>query len=218
LKDWWVLIARNHGAIAPEKGFDNQFSQEFNLMAVVRFRHAQANDRFPRFFAVPHGSCCGYLSIGLAVRTPFCKNPQSVLLISNPASPDLAFMSHLTYAAVMNSARKPLVWLRGEIKTPPFSLEGRVEAGTLLRRLQEGESLGMPHSRPMPSIGPNCHELRVRDKGHNWRIIYRIDGDAIVIVEVFSKKTQQTPPSVITGCKQRLTRYDKDREGDNQEA
>ena len=39
---------------------------------------------------------------------------------------------------------KPLVWLRGEIKTPPFSQEARLEAGVLLRQLQEGVSLGLP--------------------------------------------------------------------------
>jgi hypothetical protein len=50
------------------------------------------------------------------------------------------------------------VWLHGEIETPPFSQEARVEAGTLLRRLQEGEMLELPHSRPMPSIGKQCHE------------------------------------------------------------
>ena len=52
----------------------------------------------------------------------------------------------------MTSADKPLVWLRGEVKTPPFSLAARIEAGTLLRKLQEGEKLTLPHSRPMPSI------------------------------------------------------------------
>src|SRR5213592_3796736 len=111
--------------------------------------------------------------------------------------------------AAMSSARKPLVWLHGEIKTPPFSKEARIEAGTLLRRLQEGESLGLPHSRPMPSIGPRCHELRVRDAEQNWRIIYRLDADAIVIAEVFAKTTRQTPEHVITTCQRRLRRYDE---------
>src|SRR4051794_28064593 len=97
----------------------------------------------------------------------------------------------------MSDERKPLVWLHGEVKTPPFTLEGRVETGTLLRRLQEGEALGMPHSRPMPSVGSRCHELRVRDEGHNWRVIYRIDPDAIVITEVFTKTTRQTPQRVL---------------------
>lgn len=75
---------------------------------------------------------------------------------------------------------KPLVWLRGRIVTPPFSAEARAEAGGLLRRLQDGESIGMPHSRPMPSIGPRCHELRVRDEGANWRIVYRLDPTVIL--------------------------------------
>lgn len=104
---------------------------------------------------------------------------------------------------------KDIVWLHGEIKTPPFSEEGRIEAGFFLRRIQNGESIGMPWSRPMSSIGPGCHELRVRDEGHNWRIIYRIDPDAILIVDVFAKTTQQTPKAVIDLCQNRLTRYDE---------
>ena len=55
----------------------------------------------------------------------------------------------------------------------------------------------MPHSRPMPSIGRRCHELRIPDDKLSWRIVYRIDEDAIVIAEVFSKKTCKTPKSVI---------------------
>ena len=103
---------------------------------------------------------------------------------------------------------KPLVWLEGEIKTPPFSAGARLEAGLLLRRLQRGEMLGMPHSRPMPSLGPRCHELRINDAGVAWRIIYRIDSDAIVILEVFSKKSGKTPRSVIDACKRRIKEYD----------
>lgn len=109
----------------------------------------------------------------------------------------------------MNDEDKPLVWLEGEIKTPPFSTEARIEAGALLRRLQQGENIGMPHSRPMPSIGKRCHELRVRDEDQNWRIMYRIDSDAIVIVEVFAKKTGATPKKVIDKCKARLKAYDE---------
>jgi phage-related protein len=103
---------------------------------------------------------------------------------------------------------KPLVWLRSEIKTPPFTKTARIEAGILLRRLQRGESIGLPHSRPMPSIGPRCHELRVRDEGDHWRIVYRTDGDAIVIAEIFAKKTNQTPARIIAICKARLKQYD----------
>jgi phage-related protein len=103
---------------------------------------------------------------------------------------------------------KPLVWLRGEVKTPPFSAPARVEAGMLLRRLQDGERLGMPHSRPMPGIGARCHELRVIDAGKTWRIVYRLDADAVVIADVFQKTTPQTPVRVLQDCRRRLRQYD----------
>jgi phage-related protein len=110
----------------------------------------------------------------------------------------------------MDENDKPLVWLHGEIKTPPFSQDARIEAGVLLRRLQQGENLGMPHSRPMPNIGTHCHELRVRDVNQDWRIIYRIDDDSILIIEVFNKTTRATPDNVIEKCKKRLGKYDSD--------
>jgi phage-related protein len=109
----------------------------------------------------------------------------------------------------MRGGDKPLVWLHGEVKTPPLSQQARIETGVLLRRLQQGESLGLPASRPMPSIGPRCHELRIQDEDSTWRLIYRIDSDALVVVEVFSKKTQATPKAVIEICQQRLRRYDE---------
>jgi len=104
---------------------------------------------------------------------------------------------------------KPLIWLQGEIKTPPFSYEARIEAGVLLRRLQRVESLGLPHSRPMPSIGRRCHELRIPDKSSTWRIVYRLDSDAVIIGEIFAKKTQKTPKAVINNCKRRFKHYDE---------
>ena len=107
------------------------------------------------------------------------------------------------------AADKPLVWLHGEIKTPPFSKDGRIETGVLLRRLQRGENLSLPHSRPMVAIGARCHELRVVDRDGTWRIVYRTDPDAIVIVDVFSKKTRATPGEVIDRCRSRLRRYDE---------
>ena len=81
-------------------------------------------------------------------------------------------------------------------------------AGFLPRLLQRGEIPGMPHSRPMPSIGARCHELRIGDDRQDWRIIYRIDIDAIVILAVFSKKTRRTPRRVIDACRERQRRYD----------
>lgn len=108
----------------------------------------------------------------------------------------------------MSEDHKPRVWLHGEVKTPPFSHEARLEAGFLLRMLQAGEKLSLPQSRPMPSIGRRCHELRVVDEDGTWRIMYRTDDDAIVIAEVFQKKTQTTPQKAIRICKDRLRDYD----------
>jgi phage-related protein len=101
----------------------------------------------------------------------------------------------------VTSGDKPLVWLKGEVKTPPFSSTARLEA-------QQGETLGMPHSRPLPSVGPRCHELRINDERATWRIVYRIDSDAIIILEVFSKKSRAMPETVIDVCKKRLKDYD----------
>ena len=108
----------------------------------------------------------------------------------------------------MAQTDKPLVWLHGEVRAPPLSEAARIEAGYVLRRLQRGESVGMPHSRPLPIIGPRCHELRINDVGATWRIIYRIDADAIVIAEVFNKKTAATTKAVVDTCKRRLREYD----------
>jgi phage-related protein len=111
----------------------------------------------------------------------------------------------------MAAKDKPLVWLRGEVKTPPFARAARIEAGVLLRRLQRGEKLSLPHSRPMPSIGSRCHELRIQDEDKSWRIIYRTENDAIVILEVFRKTTKETPLRIVADCKRRLKQYEATR-------
>ena len=104
--------------------------------------------------------------------------------------------------------RKALVWVRGEVKTPPFSEAARLETGVLLERLKLGEKLSLPHSRPMPSIGRSCHELRITDENKSWRIVYGIRVDAIVVFGVFPKTTRRTPKKEMDACKARLRRYD----------
>lgn len=104
----------------------------------------------------------------------------------------------------MGDQDKPLIWLEGEVKSPPFSPEARMEAGFLLRKIQRGDKLSLPHSRPMPVIGSRVHELRINDRNKTWRIIYHIAEDAIVILEVFKKKTGKTPQKIIDVCKKRL--------------
>ncbi|MBF0106051.1 MAG: type II toxin-antitoxin system RelE/ParE family toxin [Deltaproteobacteria bacterium] len=108
----------------------------------------------------------------------------------------------------MSKNDKPLVWLKGEVKTPPFSSEARIEAGYLLRCLQQGKKLSLPESRPMPSIGKSCHELKIIDQNVTWRIVYRLNKDAVIILAVFKKKTQKTPKEIIDVCQSRLKNYD----------
>lgn len=99
------------------------------------------------------------------------------------------------------------------MKTPPFSAEARLEAGYLRRQLQTGIKLGLPHSRPMRSIGVRCHELRIQNADQTWRIVYRLDHDAIVLLDVFSKRTPKTPKSTIDACKKRMKQYDAAKKG-----
>jgi phage-related protein len=79
--------------------------------------------------------------------------------------------------------------------------------GFFLRRLQRGEKLAMPESKPMPDVGRRCQELRIVDGNKIWRIMYRVDEDATVILEVFQKQTRATPQRGIDNCKKRLKDY-----------
>jgi len=59
----------------------------------------------------------------------------------------------------------------------------------------------------MTTIGSNCHKLRINDEEKTWRIIYFIDDEAIVILDIFDKTTNKTPKKVIEICQKRLRQY-----------
>lgn len=65
----------------------------------------------------------------------------------------------------------------------------------------------MPEARAMGTIGAGCHELRIRDGSTDWRIIYLLEPDAVVILDVFQKKSQQTPKHIIDTCRKRIALY-----------
>lgn len=65
-------------------------------------------------------------------------------------------------------------------------------------------------SRPMPTIGDRCHELRIIDEDTTWRILYHLAEDAVVILEVFEKKTRATPKRVLESARARFKRYLRD--------
>src|ERR1700694_3711713 len=101
---------------------------------------------------------------------------------------------------------RPLVWL-DSFGSPPMGKDASREAAFSIRRVQRGELLSLPLSGPMPEIGPRCHELRIRDVNTTWRIIYRIDDDAIIIVNTFAKKTGKTPENAKELSRTRLKTY-----------
>jgi phage-related protein len=107
--------------------------------------------------------------------------------------------------------RRPVVFLAERVKTPPFSEAARKEAGALLALVQEGEELRFPTSRPLPVVGPRCHELRVNDQDVTWRIIYRVDPTVVLVPTLFAKKTRTLPRRIITLCRRRLADYDEQR-------
>ena len=111
----------------------------------------------------------------------------------------------------MSTKHKPLVWLHELPKTPPLSQKARIEIGYLLRLLQSGVNLSLPQSRPMQSIGVHCHELRIQDENKIWRLFYRVDADAIIVVLWLEKKTNKTSDEVINLCRKRLKFYDMER-------
>ena len=49
--------------------------------------------------------------------------------------------------------------------------EVRGELADAIARLERGQMLSMPLSRPMPSIGAGVHELRFRDRSGIYRTI-----------------------------------------------
>ncbi len=83
----------------------------------------------------------------------------------------------------------------------------RGELADAIARLERGHLLSMPLSRPMPSIGAGVHELRFRDRGGIYRVIYWFaGGGAIWLLHAFKKKSEKTPPQAIETAKERLRR------------
>ena len=52
-----------------------------------------------------------------------------------------------------------------------------------------------------------CSGCLIADRTQTWRIMYFVAADAVVILDVFSKKTETTPKTVVNTCRQRLASY-----------
>jgi phage-related protein len=94
---------------------------------------------------------------------------------------------------------KALDFIRGQ------SPEIRQKVGEALRDLQKGLSIGMPKSRPMPSVASGAAELRVKDANTTTRVFYLSKvANFIVVFHGFEKDTQKTPQREIDVGKKRL--------------
>lgn len=75
-----------------------------------------------------------------------------------------------------------------------LSEETRLEIADAMVLLESGQRLGMPLSRNLSGIRAGLHELRIRDRAGQVRVIYYVrQGDAIYLVHAFRKKTQTIP-------------------------
>ena len=94
---------------------------------------------------------------------------------------------------------KALTFIRGQSPTI------KREIGEALRDIQKGISIGLPLSRPMPSVASGAHELRIKSATATVRAFYFVKvADTIMVFHGFQKKTQKTPAHEIAVAQQRL--------------
>ena len=63
----------------------------------------------------------------------------------------------------------------------------------------------MPLSRPMASIGRGVHELRLKDRSGQYRVVYALVlRGSVHVLHAFKKTTQATPQRNIAVAKRRL--------------
>lgn len=86
-----------------------------------------------------------------------------------------------------------------------FPREVRDRLGKALYLLQAGDHLGMPLSRPMPSVATGVAELRLRSADGQFRTFYFTSTpQGILVIHAFAKKTRQTPSAEIQLGRKRL--------------
>ena len=100
---------------------------------------------------------------------------------------------------------KPVRFLGDSLKrVREFPADAMHEAGYQLDKVQRGKQ--PDDFKPMPSIGKEVEEIRVRDDTGIYRIIYtaRIS-NAVYVLHAFQKKTQTTSKHDIEIARQRYT-------------
>jgi len=85
--------------------------------------------------------------------------------------------------------------------------EIRGDLADAVARLERGQILAMPLSRPMPSAGSAIHELRFRDRTGIYRLLYWLPGGGVVyLLHAFKKTSRKTPRRAVETARKRLRR------------
>jgi phage-related protein len=101
---------------------------------------------------------------------------------------------------------KPAIFHPAALKTiRGFPDEARRAFGEAILRVQHGMRVGMPLSRPMPSVAPGVAELRVKDRSGEFRTFYYTRSErGILVPHAFAKKTKAAPEHEIVLARRRL--------------
>lgn len=99
--------------------------------------------------------------------------------------------------------------VRKEILTWP--VEVKKDLGSILTRLQKGESVGEPDTKPMKSVANSCYEIRLKAADGIYRAFYILKTElGILVFHSFKKKSQKTPQKEIDTAKARLKEFLKE--------
>ena len=86
-----------------------------------------------------------------------------------------------------------------------FPRKARKAIGAAIWELQQGRTLALPLSRPMPSIAAGAHELRGRDARGSYRVLYCLQPDqGVLVLSAFWKRTRSTPIVQVRLAQRRL--------------
>jgi phage-related protein len=102
---------------------------------------------------------------------------------------------------------------RKEIVSWPFEI--KKDLGSILTKLQKGDSVGYPDVDSMRSVAPACFEVRLKGSDGIYRIFCVIKTEfGILVFHSFKKKTQKTPLKEIETGRKRLAAFLKELESE----
>jgi phage-related protein len=103
---------------------------------------------------------------------------------------------------------KPLVWGGRGNQNPSVLAKSQIGSGIFASETAAERNARHASFSTAAVDWSAVPELRINDERSAWRIVYRIDSDAIIILDVFSKKNRTTPKVIVDLCKRRLREYE----------